>query len=74
MRLLVTHQKNLRKKIESDFKTVKFINVYGLLNVYPSNIKLKDVIILYIDTKRDINERFTKEQQNLVMCMNSVEK
>ena len=74
MRLLVTHQKNLRKKIESDFKTVKFINVYGLLNVYPSNIKLKDVIILYIDTKRDINERFTKEQQKLVMCMNSVEK
>ena len=61
-------KKNLRRKIESDFKTVKFINVDGLLCVYPSNIKLEDVIALYIDTKRELNrvkeisERFTKEK------------
>lgn len=44
-------KKNLRREIESDFKTVMFINVDGLIYVYPSNIKLKDVITLYIDKK-----------------------
>ena len=70
----------MRRKIKSDFKTVKFINVDGLLYAYLPNIKLEDVITLYIDTKRElnkikeINERFTKEQQNLVICINSVKK
>ena len=70
----------MRRKIKSDFKTVKFINVDGLLYVYLSNIKLEEVITLYIDTKhelnkiKEINERFTKEQQNLIMCINSVKK
>lgn len=45
-------KKNLRREIESDFKTVMFINVDGLIYVYPSNIKLKDVITLYIDKKQ----------------------
>ena len=44
-------KKNLRREIESDFKAVMFINVDGLIYVYPSNIKLKDVITLYIDKK-----------------------
>ena len=48
--------KNLRRKIKSNFKTVKFINVDGLLYVYPSNIKLEDVTTLYIDTKRELNK------------------
>lgn len=44
-------KKNLHREIESDFKAVMFINVDGLIYVYPSNIKLKDVITLYIDKK-----------------------
>ena len=73
-------KKNLRRKIQKDVKTVRFIKVDGISYIYPVNIKTEDVISMFVKVRNELKsmkERYeeqTVDEENLVKSMKLVKR
>ena len=48
-------KKRLRRKIENDIKTVKFVNVDGISYMYPKSISTEHLVSMYVKTQNELN-------------------
>ena len=72
-------RKNLRRKLERDVKSIKFINVGGVLYIYPTGISKEQLVTKCVELKDELDilkgkERKSSEERELVNSVKMVRK
>ena len=76
----ISTRKNLRRKIETHFKSVNFVNVDGLLYIYPATLSIEYLIKSFVKVRNELKNykqeycNYNAEQEKIIENMKLVKK